>query len=83
VSADLILLNKIILKACRARAWQRYETAEEMMLTLLAFQFNKAGLRRRKNTELLTRVFAIIGAVAALAVFGGVIWRFIWLLNHE
>jgi eukaryotic-like serine/threonine-protein kinase len=66
---DLILLNKIILKACRARAWQRYENAEEMMLALLAFQFNKAALRRREKTELLTRVFAIIGALAALAVF--------------
>ena len=78
---DLILLNKIILKACRVKAWQRYKTAEEMMLALLAFQFNKAALRNKENTELLTKVFAIIGALAALAVFGGAIWRFIWLLN--
>lgn len=77
---DLILLNKIILKACRVQAWQRYETAEEMMLALLAFQFNKAALRNKENTELLTKVFAIIGALAALGVFGGAIWRFIWLL---
>ena len=80
---DLILLNKIILKACRARAWQRYQTAEEMMLALLAFQFNKAALRNKENTELLTKVFAIIGALAALGIFGGAVWRFIWLLNHK
>ena len=80
---DLILLNKIILKACRSRAWQRYQTAEEMMLALLAFQFNKAALRNKENTELLTKVFAIIGALAALGIFGGVIWRFIWLLNNK
>jgi eukaryotic-like serine/threonine-protein kinase len=80
---DLILLNKIILKACRARAWQRYQTAEEMMLALLNFQFDKATLRNRENTELLTKVFAIIGVLAALGVFGGAIWRFIWLLNHH
>ena len=80
---DLILLNKIILKACRAKAWQRYQTAEEMMLALLAFQFDKAALRRKENTEMLTKVFAIIGALAALGVFGGAIWRFIWLLNHK
>jgi eukaryotic-like serine/threonine-protein kinase len=80
---DLILLNRIILKACRARAWQRYQTAEEMMLALLAFQFDKAALRRRENTKLLTKVFGILGAFVALAVFGGAIWRFLWLLNHQ
>jgi len=80
---DLILLNKIILKACRKKAWQRYETAEEMMLALLAFQFDKAALRRRKNTDLLTIVIGILGAIAALGVVGGLIWRFIWLMNHK
>jgi hypothetical protein len=53
-----------------------------MMLALLAFQFDKASLRSRENTELLTKVFAIIGAIAALGVFGGMIWRFIWLMKH-
>jgi eukaryotic-like serine/threonine-protein kinase len=80
---DLILLNRIIIKACRVKAWQRYETAEDMMLALLAFQFDKAALRRRENTKLLTKVFGIIGAIAALGVLGGLIWRFIWLLNHK
>jgi eukaryotic-like serine/threonine-protein kinase len=79
---DLILLNKIILKACRMRTWQRYQTAEEMMLALLAFQFDQAALRNRENTALLTKVFAVIGAIAALGVFGGIIWRFIWLMKH-
>jgi serine/threonine protein kinase len=79
---DLILLNKIILKACRAKAWQRYQTAKEMMLALLAFQFDQAALRNRENTALLTKVFAVIGAIAALGVFGGIIWRFIWLMKH-
>lgn len=79
---DLILLNKIILKACRMRIWQRYQTAEEMMLALLAFQFDQAALRKRENTALLTKVFAIIGAIAALGVFVGIIWRFIWLMKH-
>jgi serine/threonine protein kinase len=79
---DLILLNKIILKTCRAKAWQRYQTAEEMMLALLAFQFDQAALRKRENMTLLTKVFAVIGAIAALGVFGGIIWRFIWLMKH-
>jgi serine/threonine protein kinase len=80
---DLILFNRIILKACRAKAWQRYQTAEEMMLALLAFQFDKASLRGRENTALLTRVFAVLGVIAALGVLGGLIWRFMWLLNHK
>ena len=80
---DLVLLNKIILKACRLKAWQRYQTAEEMMLALLAFQLDKAALRRKENTDLLTKVFAIIGGIAALGVVGGLIWRFLWLLNHK
>ena len=79
---DLILLNKIILKACRAKPWQRYQSAEEMMLALLAFQFNKAALRRKENTELLTKIFAVIGAIAALGVISALIWRFLWLMNH-
>jgi hypothetical protein len=53
------------------------------MLALLAFQFDKAALRRRENTHLLTKVFGIIGAIAALGVVGGLIWRFFWLLNHK
>jgi eukaryotic-like serine/threonine-protein kinase len=80
---DMVLLNRIVLKACRMRPWQRYQTAEEMMLALLAFQFNKVALRNHRNTELLAKVFAVIGALAALGVFGGAVWRFIWLLNHR
>ena len=53
------------------------------MLALLAFQFDKTALRRRENTELLTKVFAIIGAIAALGVVAGLICRFLWLVNHS
>jgi hypothetical protein len=54
-----------------------------MMLALLAFQFDKATLRRRERTDLLTKVFAVLGLLAALGVVGGLIWRFIWLMNHN
>jgi serine/threonine protein kinase len=79
---DLILLNKIIIKACRVRTWQRYQTAEDMMLALLAFQFDKAALCKKEKTRLLTKVFAVVGTVAVLGILGGVIWRFIWLIKH-
>ena len=80
---DLILLNRIILKACRARSGQRDQTAEELMLALLAFRFDKAALRKWRTTGLLTRVVAVIGTIVALGVVGGIVWRFIWLLQHH
>jgi serine/threonine protein kinase len=80
---DLILLNKIVLKACRVRAWQRYETAEDMMRALLAFEFDKAALRNREHLDVLTKVFTVIGAIATLGVFGVAIWRIIWLIMNQ
>jgi eukaryotic-like serine/threonine-protein kinase len=81
---DFLLWNRIIIKACRAKAWQRYQTAEEMMRTLLAFEFDKAALRNREYVGLLTKVFAVLGALAALGIFGAAIWRIVWLImNHE
>ena len=79
---DLILLNKIILKACRTKPWHRYQTAEEMMSDLLAFQFDKETLRKKENQQLLTRVMGIAGAIIATAVVIGVLWRIVWLLAH-
>lgn len=80
---DFLVLNRIILKACRAKAWQRYQTAEEMMRTLLAFEFDKAALRNRENVNLLTKVLAIIGTMVALGVTGGAIWRIIWVIMNR
>jgi hypothetical protein len=80
---DFLLLNRIILKACRAKAWQRYQTAEEMMSTLLAFEFDKTALRNRENLGLLTKVFAVIGTLVALGVIGGAIWRILWFILHR
>jgi len=53
------------------------------MLALLAFQFNRAALRRRQKTDLVTKVFAVVGLFAALGFVGGIVWRFIWLMNHS
>ncbi len=79
---DLILLNKIILKACRIKTWHRYQTAEEMMLALLAFEFNKDALRKSEKMRLLTKFFAVAGAIVAFGIFIGVSWRIIWLIKY-
>ena len=80
---DFLMLNRIILKACRAKPWQRYQTAEEMMCTLLAFEFDKTALRNRENLGRLTKVFAVIGTMVALGFIGGAIWRLIWLILNR
>lgn len=82
-SRDLILLNKIVLKACRAKAWDRYQTAEEMMMALLAFEFDKDALRRRERVGLLTRAAIVGGTIVTVAIIVGFVWRLVWLLNHK
>ncbi len=79
-AGDLILLNKIILKACRTRPWHRYQTAEEMMSALLAFQFDKKKLRKSRTQRLLTRVVGTVGAIVALVVIATIIQRIIALV---
>jgi len=80
---DLILLNKIILKACRVKTWHRYQTAEDMMLALLAFEFARDKLRKQRNARRLDRVLGIFGGVVAVSVFVFVIWRIISLVKHQ
>jgi len=78
----LLVLNEIILKACRAKPWERYQTAEEMMLALLNFQFNRDQLRRKRKEQSLTQVARIAGPILAAVIIIGMLWRIIWLLKH-
>jgi serine/threonine protein kinase len=79
---DLVLLNKIIFKACRVKTWHRYESAEEMMLALLAFQFSKENLRRQETSHLLNRIFSVVGTLVAVGIVVGSLWRIYWLVRH-
>ena len=80
---DLILLNKIILKACRRRPWERYQTAEALMSALLSFQFDKRRLRRSNRERMLTRLAGAIGGIVALVVLIELIRRVVSLLNES
>jgi serine/threonine protein kinase len=80
---SLLLLNAIILKACRAKPWERYQTAEEMMLALLNFEFNRSRLRRKRNEQSLIWVARIAGPIIATGVIISMLWRIIWLLKHH
>ena len=75
---DLILLNKIILKACRPKPWHRYQTAEEMLSTLLAFQFDQ----RLENRRQFHHIVGIVGVIVAAIVIIVMLGRIVWLLEH-
>ncbi len=71
---DLVLLNKIILKACRAKPWHRYQTAEEMLSALLAFQFDRKIENHRRFWRLVEVAIIIVAAIVIIALLGHVVW---------
>jgi eukaryotic-like serine/threonine-protein kinase len=79
---DLIVLNRIILKACRSKPWHRYQTAEEMMSALLTFQFDRKSLSRSTNHRRLGQIAVVAGIIVAAAVIATLLGRMIWLLKH-
>ena len=79
---DLIQFNKIVVKACRVDPWQRYKSADELMTTLLAFQFGHYGPRMDPAHQRLVRAISIAGGFIAFCVLVGMLWRLIWLLKH-
>jgi serine/threonine protein kinase len=79
---DLIRFNKIVLNACRVDLGRRYESADEMMTDLLAFQFSHYDPRVEKARRRLIRAISIMGPIVALCVIIAMLWRLIWLLEH-
>ena len=79
---DLIQFNKIVVKACRADPWQRYKSADELMTTLLAFQFSHYHRRPDPARQRLVRAISVVGLLVGFCVIVGMLWRFIWLLRH-
>jgi eukaryotic-like serine/threonine-protein kinase len=70
---DLIELNEIILKACRADPRQRYGTAREMQADLLLLQRGVSIKHLRKverRLAVVTRASVVAGMTALLAVVG-------------
>jgi len=79
---DLILLNKIIIKACRSRPWYRYQTAEEMLSALLLFQFDREKFHRVERRRLWAHRAGIFGLIVAATIIIGFLARIAWLLQH-
>jgi serine/threonine protein kinase len=80
---DLLRLNRIVLKACRANPWARYRSADDLLLALLSFQF---GIENPRREILYRRLVKIAGIVGILVIFGvsvAAVWHLVWLLKHS
>src|SRR5208282_1477838 len=79
---DLVQFNKIVVNACRAKPWQRYKSADELMTALLTFQFCRHDPRKAKTRSLLMKLVELGGYCVAICVLTILLCRIIWLLLH-
>lgn len=79
---DLVQFNKIALNACRADPRDRYKSADELMMALLAFQFSHYDPQLEHVRERLLRAISVAGPYIGFCVIVGMLWRLIWLLKH-
>lgn len=79
---DLVEFNKIVLKACRSKPRDRFNTADDLLLELLNFQFKAKQLRKERRLKLLARFVAILGGIVAVIVVTSLIRRIIWFQQH-
>ena len=79
---DLVQFNKIVLSACRADPRERFKSADEMIIALLAFQFSHYNPRLEHAWGRLLRAISVAGPYIGFVVIVGMLWRLIWLLKH-
>lgn len=72
---DFVQLNKIILKACRKRPWERYQTAGDMLLALLNFESHTNLSRKCIGIQITTKIAGVAGLIVFIAVVVAVVWR--------
>ena len=80
---ELAQFNRIILKACRTNLWSRYHSADELMMALLSFQFNRRDSRWGFGGRSLAWAIGVFGAVIGAAFVIFLVWRLVWLLRHS
>jgi serine/threonine protein kinase len=79
---DLVRFNKIVLKACRADAGRRYQSAEELLTALVSFQFSRYDPRKEKARRRALKLVSAGGLLIGAAVIVLSVWHLIWLLKH-
>jgi eukaryotic-like serine/threonine-protein kinase len=80
---DLVNFNKIVLNACRADAGRRYQSAEELLTAVVSFQFSRYDPRKEQARRRLLKLVSAGGLLLAAAVITLLVWRLIWLMEHE
>jgi serine/threonine protein kinase len=80
---ELAQFNRIVLKACRANPWARYRSADELMMALLSFQFNRRDSRWGYRGRSLAWAIGVCGAVIGAGFVIFLVWRLVWLLRHS
>jgi serine/threonine protein kinase len=63
---DLIRFNKIVLRACRTQPVRRFHSAEELLTSLLSFQFATSELHREDALQFWSRVVGFSGLLIGL-----------------
>jgi serine/threonine protein kinase len=80
---ELVQFNRIVLNACRPNPWLRYHSADELMMALLSFQFNRRVSRWGFRGWSLAWAIGVFGAVIGAAFVIFLVWRLVWLLRHN
>jgi serine/threonine protein kinase len=79
---DLVQFNKIVLKACRADAGRRFQSADELLTALLSFQFSSYDPRKEKARRLSLKLVSAGGLLLAAVVITLSVLHLISLLKH-
>jgi serine/threonine protein kinase len=80
---DVVQFNKIVLKACRADAGRRYQSADELLSALVSFQFSHYDARKEKARRRSIKLVSAGGLLLGAVVIALSVWHLIWLLKHE
>ena len=75
--------NRIIAKACRSSPHLRYRSSDELMTALLSFQFNPDKPQWDAEGSPMIRTIGVIGAISGAGFLIFLVWRLVWLLQHE
>lgn len=79
---DLVRFNKIVIKASRAIAERRYESADELLAALVSFQYSPYDPRQEKARRRVLQLVSAGGLLLAAVVITLSVWHLISLLKH-
>ncbi len=79
---DLVRFNKIVIKASRAIAERRYESADELLAALLSFQYSPYDPHQEKVRRRVLQLVSAGGLLLAAVVITLSIRHLVWLLTH-